>query len=185
MTPQEENVDMTRFAPERAHLLLQIVYRDSLHHNDRLHLDGEVLEDAAWQRRWCLLAAQSNRWYATTSREIGQRFTAILDAEWRGVLGTICNSERPLIFAHFVPTKTSGVYRAREICAWISRRMDLWERGIYTCIVGNTEAEGVTREGRDTSGGEDEDKRKDWRYHNTVLSGILRQAVHWATGREG
>ena len=38
--PPEENLDLPGFTLERAHLLLQGVCGDYLHHNDRLHLDG-------------------------------------------------------------------------------------------------------------------------------------------------
>ena len=54
---------------------------------------------------------------------------AILAVEWRGVISHSWNSERPLVFAHVVLTKTLGVRRARKIRASITRRMDLWERG--------------------------------------------------------
>ena len=38
-TPPEENADLLGFTPERAHLLLQGVYGDFLHHKDGSHLD--------------------------------------------------------------------------------------------------------------------------------------------------
>ena len=41
----EENTDLTDFTPEREHLLLQEVYGDFPHHNDRLHLDKGVADD--------------------------------------------------------------------------------------------------------------------------------------------
>ena len=46
MLPLEENADLPDFAPERAHLLLQEVYGDFPHHNDRSHLDGGVADNA-------------------------------------------------------------------------------------------------------------------------------------------
>ena len=46
MTPPEENVDLSYFTSDCAHLLLREVYRDFPHHNDRLHLDGGVADDA-------------------------------------------------------------------------------------------------------------------------------------------
>ena len=92
-------------------------------------------------------------WYATPSEAVGRRFTEILAAEWRGVLTRSWNSERPLIFAHVVLTKTLGVRRAREIRARITRRMDLWERGQYAGLAGDAKAEGAAREGRAASDG--------------------------------
>ena len=44
--PREENSDHPDFTPERAHLLLQKVYGDFPHQNNRSHLDGVVADDA-------------------------------------------------------------------------------------------------------------------------------------------
>ena len=56
-TPPEEHADLLGFAPERAHLLLQGVYGDFLHHNDGSHLDRGIEDEAAWHHRWRRLAA--------------------------------------------------------------------------------------------------------------------------------
>ena len=96
-------------------------------------------------------------WYTTPSGAVGRQFTAILAAERRGVLARSWNSERPLVFAHIVLTKTLGVCRAREIRSRITRRMDLWERGQQAVLVGDAEEEGTVQEGRAASGGEEED----------------------------
>ena len=103
--PPEENADLPDFIPERAHLLFQGVYRDYPHHNNRPHLDGGVADNAIWKRCWCRLATQWASWYATPSGTVGCCFTAILAAEWEGVLGRSWNSERPLIFAYVILTK--------------------------------------------------------------------------------
>ena len=84
--PPEENAYLLGFTPERAHLLLQGVYGDLPHHNDGSHLDRGIADDAVWQRRWRRLAAQSASWYAMPSGAVGRPFTAILAAEWQGVL---------------------------------------------------------------------------------------------------
>ena len=65
-------------------MLLQEVYGYFLHHNNRLHLDEIIADDAAWQHLWRRLAVQSAIWYATPSRAVGRCLTAILAAEWRG-----------------------------------------------------------------------------------------------------
>ena len=78
-----------------------------------------------------------------------------------------------------------GVRRAQEIRARITRRMELWKRGLHTCLVGDAKAEGAAREGRSASGGEEEDDALARSYHDTVLSGKIRQAIRWATDREG
>ena len=79
--PPEENADLLGFTLERAHLLLQGVYGDFLHHNDGSHLDRGIADDDAWQRCWRRIAAQSASWYATPSGAVGRRFMEILAAE--------------------------------------------------------------------------------------------------------
>ena len=116
---------------------------------------------------------------------MGPRFTAIHAAEWRGVISQSWNSERPLVFAHVVLTKTLGVRQAREIRARITRRMDLWEWDQHVGLVGDAEAEGAARKGRATFSGEEEGNAVAQSFHETVLSGKLRQAVRRATDQEG
>ena len=123
--PPEENADLLGFTPNRAHLLLQGVYGYFPHHNDWSHLDGGVADDVIWKSYWRRLAAQSSSWYATPSGSVGRRSTAILAAEWGGVIRRSWKSKRPLFFAHVVLTNTMGVRRAWEIWARITRRMDL------------------------------------------------------------
>ena len=134
VTPLEENADLPGLTPKRG---------DFPYHIDSSHLDGRIVDDAAWQRRWRRIPAQSGSWYATPSGAVGCCFTAILAAEWRGVLNGSCNSERPLVFSHLVLTKTLSVRRAREIRARITRRMDLWERGQHAGLMGDANAEGA------------------------------------------
>ena len=95
------------------------------------------------------------------------------------------NSERPLVFAHVVLTKTLGIRRAREIRARITRRIDLWERGQHAGLVGYAEAKRAAREGRAAFSGKEEDDAVARSFHETVLLGKLRQAVRRATDREG
>ena len=143
-TPPEENAELPGFSPESAHRLLKGVYGDFPHQNDGSHLDGGIADDAVWQRHWHQLAAQSTSWYATPSGAAGRQFTAILAVEWRGVLSRSWNSDIPLVFAHIFLTKTLGARRAQEIRARITRRMDLWERGLHADLVGDAKAEGAT-----------------------------------------
>ena len=63
--------------------------------------------------------------------------------------------------------------------------MDFWERGWHAGPVGGVKAEGVAREGRAASGGEEEEEAVARSFHETVLSGNLRQAVRRATDWEG
>ena len=62
----------------------------------------------------------------------------------------------------------------------ITRRMDLWERGQHAVPVGEAEAEGAAREGRAALSGEEEEDAVAQSFHETVLSGKLRQAVRRA-----
>ena len=100
---------------------------------------------------------------------MGHRFTAKLAAEWQGVLGRSWNSDIPLVFAHIVLTKTLGVHRAKEVWARITRRMDLWERGLHASLVVDAEAEVSSREGRAASGGEEEDEAVARSYPDTGM----------------
>ena len=78
---------------------------------------------------------------------MGRRFNGVLAAEWRGVLNHKWNSERPLIFANEVLTRTLSACKAREIWASINRCLDHWEREVYAGLVGDVLAEGRAREG--------------------------------------
>ena len=116
-------------------MLLQGVYGDLLHHNYGSHLDGGVAEDAVWKHRWHQLAMQSSRWYDMCYVAVGRQFTSILATEWQVVQNRSWNYERFLVFAHVVITKTLVVRRARKIRVMISRRVDLWDRGIHMGLV--------------------------------------------------
>ena len=82
-------------------------------------------------------------------------------------------------------TKTLGVRWAREIWDRITRQMDLWDRGQHSSLVGDAKAEGAAREGRSAFSGKDEDDAVARGFHETVISGKLRQAVRRKTNREG
>ena len=110
---------------------------------------------------------------------MGRRFTEILTAEWQGVISQSWNSERLLIFAHVVLTKTLGIRRSWEIRARITRRMDIWERGQHAGLVGNAEAEGAA------CSGEEEDNAVARGFHEKVFSGKLRQVFRQVINREG
>ena len=95
------------------------------------------------------------------------------------------NYERPLVFNHTILMQTLGVCRAKEIRAWITRQMDLWERGLHAGLIGDVDVEGAARDGRAASGGEEEDEAISQSYNDTVFSGKLRHAVCRKTDREG
>ena len=176
-------MDLPDFTPKRTHLFLRGVYGDYPYHNNGSYLDGEFADDAFWQRRRRQLDVQSASWYATPSGAVGRRFLSILAAEWRGVLGRSWNSKRRLVLSHVVLKKTLGVRAAKEIRARITRRMELWERGLHAGLAGDAKAEGVARDFRSASRGEEEDEAVSRIYHNTVMYGKLRQVVRWTTDR--
>ena len=62
--------------------------------------------------------------------------------------------------------------------------MDLWERGLYAVLVGDTKAEGAAREGRAARIREEEDEAVARSYHDTVLSGKIRPSVRWSSKRK-
>ena len=63
--------------------------------------------------------------------------------------------------------------------------MDLWEKGQHSGLVGDAEAEGAACEVRADFSCEEEDKSMARSFHETVLSGKLRQAVRRETDQEG
>ena len=137
------------------------------------------------KKNWRQLAAQSASWYSTPPDKLGHRFTAVLATEWRGVLGRKWNSERPLVFAHVVLTKTLDACKAREIRARIDRRLDLWERGSHAGLVGDALTEGRAQEGRVERRVEEGGGILVSSFRSTVLLGNLHKAVCWATDGEG
>ena len=100
------------------------------------------------------------------SGAVRRRFTSILAAEWWGILGRSCNSKSPLVFPHVILTKNLGIRRTKDICANITRGVELWERGLHAGLVGDSEVEGEDREGRAASGREEEDEALAQSYHN-------------------
>ena len=46
LSPSEENADLPDFTPGSVHLFLREVYGDFQHHNDGLHLNGGVADEA-------------------------------------------------------------------------------------------------------------------------------------------
>ena len=144
----EEGTGLQFFTPARSHLPLRGIYGYFLHHNDGTHLSVGVPDDTMWRSRWRRLAAQSASWYSTPPGKLGHRFTAVLAAYWRGVLGWKWNSERLLVFDHVILTKTLGACKAREIQEIIDRRLDLWERGSHAGLVRDALTEGRAQEVR-------------------------------------
>ena len=68
-----------------------------------------------------------------------------MDVEWKELIDQSWNSDRPLFFAHVVLTKTLVVCRVQEIWTRITRRMDLWDRGLHAVLAEDAKAEGAAR----------------------------------------
>ena len=62
---------------------------------------------------------------------------------------------------------------AREIQVRIDHCLELWEKGIYSDLVGDVFAEGRAREGCVKSREEDKEDRLAHSFHSTFLSGNL------------
>ena len=76
-----------------------------------------------------------------------------------------------------------GVHCSGKISMQISWRMDLWERGSHSDLVGDTEAEGAAREERAFR--EEEEDVLVRRFLGMVLLGKLQQDVQWVMTWEG
>ena len=100
-----------------------------------LHLYGGVKYNALWWYSWLHLAAQLDRWYATTQGAVGSRFTEILVEELWGVINRIWNSEITLVFACVILTKTLNFLQSRKIRSCISRCVGLWDKGFHAGLV--------------------------------------------------
>ena len=98
-------------------------------------------------------------WYNAPYGTVGRSFTTILAAEWRGVIGRTWNFERPLVFANVVLKKTLGVCRAKEIRDRITRRMDLWDRGLHVGLLVDAELWGIPGRAETPA----EERRRMWR----------------------
>ena len=94
------------------------------------------------------------------------------------------NSESLLGFTHVVLTRTLSTQKARDIGARIDLRLDLWERGIHSGLVGEALAEGRTREGQSKISNVEYKNSLARIFHSTMLSGKLRHAVRWSTNHE-
>ena len=163
--------------------MLWEVYGYFPHHDNGTHLTGGVPDNAVWKSCWHRLDAQSASWYSGHPGKFGSRFTAVLSAEWRGVLDKKWKSEQPLVFSHVLVTKTLGTCKAREIWSKINLLLDLWERVIHAGLVGDALAGGRARKVRVAIIDEEEGGFLAHNFHITLLSGNLWQEVFRATNR--
>ncbi|KAL3795565.1 hypothetical protein ACHAWO_009861 [Cyclotella atomus] len=162
------------------------VYGDTIHQNDGIHLDGGIVDDLLWQRRWRkVVSTPLSLWYAPKGK-IGRAFVEQLTKEWRGVRERHWNSEKPLIFAAVVLRRKASVRSASSIKATIEARLKLWEAGRFAELVGDCVAEGKRgRVSKSKSGDTEEELDSIGRRFNTMfLSGKVRGAVRFATDRE-
>ena len=66
-----------------------------------------------------------------------------------------------------------GIRKDREIIQRITKIIDHKEKGPHADLVRDMEAQGTSREGRDTCGGGEEDKFIGRKFYITVMSGKL------------
>ena len=109
--------------------------------------------------------------------KVGRRFTAVLAADWRGVLDCKWNSKQTLIFSHVVLPMTLSSHKVREIRARIDRQLDLWERGMHAGLVRDALGKGRYRVVHVARSNEEEKVCLARRFHIKLLSGKLSQVV--------
>ena len=176
----EAAADLPGYAPTEADKLLDLVYGDHAHNNDRNHLSGGIAGDRMWQERWRRMVQIDQRHYSLPKGWIGQQFFTALTAEFRGVRERWWHGERVIVFLVTVLRRTPTVSRTRDIRARLSQRLQLWADGCYSALVDNTESEalgGAPRPVRD-------DEAAARAYDAQVLSGRMRQAVRGLTARQ-
>ena len=118
--------------------------------------------------------------YDTPTGKVGMRFISMLASEFNGVRARKWNSERPIIFAPIILRKTTGVYKARNIRTWITRRLNDWEKGNYAALVADTIGEALCNVKSKTTPPEENEIRARV-FNSLLLSGRVREAVRYST----
>ena len=137
----EAGADLPGYEPTPADLLLDSIFGDHVHPNDGSQLDGGFSDDQKWQSRWRRMVQLSPTRYSVPKGKVGRRFLVILRLEFLGVRERKWNSERPLVFVATILQKTPGVRRAKDIRRRLARRMDLWDQGVHSALIDDTEDE--------------------------------------------
>jgi hypothetical protein len=161
---------------------LMDVYGDYIHQNDGSHLDGGILDDAAWQSRWRKLIVLPCQRYDAPSGAVGRRFVRILTEELRGIRSRKWNAERFIVFQAVVLQRSREVKNAGAIKRRLSNRMDAWEAEKYDMLTQDTERAALAQLARVRGIQTPEQRAKT--YARLVLQGKLRAAVRWLTERE-
>ncbi len=158
------------------------VYGDYIHQNDRMHLDGGILDDKVWQDRWRKLIVLPSQRYNAPSGAVGRRFVRILTEELSGIRARKWNSERFIVFQMVVLQKSKDVKTSGAIRRRLTTRMDSWEAGKFEMLVQDTERTALAQLAR-VRGVETQEQRAN-KFAKLVLQGKLRSAVRWLTGRK-
>jgi hypothetical protein len=96
----ETGADLPDYTLTEADIKLDTaVYGDHVHNNDGTHLDGGIVDDHRWQRRWRRLVAYTPNRYEAPKGRVGRRFISMLAEAFDGVTTRRWNSERPIVFA--------------------------------------------------------------------------------------
>ena len=103
---------------------LMEVYGDYVHQNDGAHLDGGVMDDDVWQKRWKSLASLPRIHYHIPSGKVGRRYVTMLSTELEGIVSRKWNSERFIVFQMVVLQKSKLVKTAADIKRCVTTRMD-------------------------------------------------------------
>ena len=179
----EEGADLPGFVPTTADRLLDSVFGDHPHQNDGCHLDGGIVDDATWQKRWKRTAQLTPKHYSVPSGRVGRRFVGSLATEFQGVEDRLWNSEKALVFVSVVLQTTPHVRKAKDIRRRLEQRMDLWDKGHFEALVDDMEAEVQGRKGGGRGTQPPDEDSLAQAFNATILSGRLRKAVRNATSR--
>jgi hypothetical protein len=90
----DDGAALPAYVPTEADKLLDSVFGDHVHDNDRSQLDGGVDEDRIYQKYWQQVAGISPVLYAVSQCRAGKRFLSCVTALLRAARGRHCNSEK-------------------------------------------------------------------------------------------
>ena len=60
---------------------LLAVFGDTIHHNNGKHLDGGIVDDAQWQKRWKMVVSTNLPLWYTPKEKVGRQFVQLLASE--------------------------------------------------------------------------------------------------------
>ncbi len=150
------------------------IYRDSIHHNFRLHLSSNIVNDEEQQFVYCKVVSFNHQKYKLPSGKLGKLIVSTLAHEFKGICKNWCDSKSPLLFLDFIICKTHTITAANYICAHIMQQLDWLDVGDYIALINNScdEANIHTVNHKDPTF-----EAKSQCFNNLVLDGHLSTAI--------